>query len=146
MLSIPRGRRKKKKKSSARIMRVKTLNRRISRIKQPPSSSDGVHDGSIELDSHADAFVAGRNCLLMNYTERVCDAMPCSDECDPKSDMPIVQVATGYTTACGVRYILIFNEALYMPELENSLMNPNQLRNYGINVQDNPNISRPMVV
>ena len=60
--------------------------------------------------------------------------------------MPIVQVATGYTTSCGRRHILIFNEALCMPELELSLMNPNQLRGYGIEVQDNPCSSDPMVV
>ena len=145
VLSIPRGKRKKKRKLSAQILRVKTLNQRISRINQQ-SSYNGVYDGRIELDSHADAFVAGRNCLVMHYAERVCDVMPYSDEYDPKSDVPIVQVATGYTTACGVRYILIFNEALYMPELENSLMNPNQLRSYGVDVQDNPYVSSPMVV
>ena len=114
-MSIPRG--KRKRKSSAQISRVKTLNQRISRINQQ-SSSNGVYDGRIELDSHADTFVAGRNCLVMHYTERVCDVMPYSDEYDPKNNIPIVQVATGYTTVCGRRYILIFNEALYITELE----------------------------
>ena len=145
VLSIPRRKRKKKRKLSAQILRVKTLNQRISRINQI-SSYNGVYNGRIELDSHADTFVEGRNCLVIHYTEHVCDVMPYSDEYNPKSNIPIVQVATGYTTACGKRYILIFNEALYIPELENSLMNPNQLRNYGINVQDNPYISHPMVV
>ena len=141
-LSIPRG---KKKKSSARTSRVKTLNRRISRVNHQ-SSHNGVYDGRVELDSHADTFVAGRNCLVMHYTERVCDVMPYSEEYAPKNNIPIVQVATGYTTACGKRYILIFNEALHIPELEHSLMNPNQLRNYGVEVQDNPFSSDPMVV
>ena len=113
-LSIPRG--KKKRKLSARMLRVKTLNQRISRINQH-SSNKGVCDGRIELDSHADAFVAGRNCLVMHYAERICDVIPCSEEHEPKSNTPIAQVATGYTTSCGKRYILIFNEALCMPEL-----------------------------
>ncbi len=76
------------------------------------SPNQGVFDGRVELDTHADTFVAGRNCLLMNYTERVCDVMPYSDDYEPKTGIPIVQVATGYTAANGQRSILIFNEAL----------------------------------
>ena len=64
------------------------------------------------MDSHADTFVAGRNCILMHYTERVCDVMPYSEEYEAKSDIPIVQVATGYTAANGQRFVLIINEAL----------------------------------
>ena len=105
-----------------------------------------VHFGRCELDTHADTFVAGRNCIVMNYTERVCDVMPYSDDYEARTDIPIVQAATGYTTSNGSRYILIFNEALWMPELHNSLMNPNQLRDFGIEVQDNPYSSEPMVI
>ena len=60
--------------------------------KNPP-----VYEGRVELDTHADTFVAGRNCLLMNYTEKVCDVAPYSDEYEPKKAVPIVQAATGYT-------------------------------------------------
>ena len=60
--------------------------------------------------------------------------------------MPIVTVATGYTAASGARFILIFNESLWIPELENSLMNPNQLRHFGIEVQDNPFHKDPMII
>ena len=127
------------------MLRVKTLNQRISRINQH-SSKNGVYDGRIELDSDADTFVAGRNCVIMHYAERICDVMPHSDEHEPKSNVPIAQVATGYTAACGKRHILIFNETLYTLELENSLMNPNQLRNFSLEVQDNPFSFRPMVV
>ena len=127
------------------MLRVKTLNQRISRTNQQ-SLHEGACNRRIELDSHADAFVAGRNCMLMHYTERVCDGMPYSDEYEPKSNTYIVQVATSYTTACSKRCVLIFNEALHILELEHSLMNPNQLRNYGIEVQDNPHSSDIMVV
>ena len=106
----------------------------------------GVFDGRIELDTHADTFVAGRNCMLMRFTERVCDVMPYSDDYEPKKGIPIVQAATGYTDANGQRSILVFNEALWIPELENSLMNPNQLRHYGVHVQDNPYHQDPMTI
>ena len=59
------------------------------------SPNQGVFDGRVELDTHTDTFVAGRNCLLMNYTERVCDVMPYSDDYEPKTGIPIVQAATG---------------------------------------------------
>mmetsp|Transcript_23475 Transcript_23475/g.35636 ORF Transcript_23475/g.35636 Transcript_23475/m.35636 type:complete len:227 (+) Transcript_23475:956-1636(+) len=87
---------------------------------------------------HADTFVAGRNCLLLSYTERCCDVMPYSEDYEAKTTIPIVQVATGYTSLTGERYILIFSEAIWMLTLEKSLANPNQLRDYGILVQDNP--------
>ena len=110
------------------------------------TNSQGIFDGRVELDTHADTFVAGRNCLLMNYTERVCDVMPYSDEYEAKKSVPIVQVATGYTASNGQRTILIINEALWLPELDNSLMNPNQLRHFGVIVQDNPYSNTPMVI
>ena len=105
-----------------------------------------IFEGRLELDTHADTFVAGRNCLLMHYTERVCDVMPYSDDYEAKKSVPIVQVATGYTNIHGERYILIFNEALWMPNMTNSLMNPNQLRDFGLEVQDNPYSRDPMVI
>ena len=42
--------------------------------------SNPVYDGKLELDTHADTFVAGRNCTLMNISERVCDVMPYLDD------------------------------------------------------------------
>ena len=38
-----------------------------------------------------------------------CDVMPYSDEYEAKKLVPIAQVATGYTTADGNRFILIVN-------------------------------------
>ena len=74
----------------------------------------------------------------MHFTERICDVMPYSDEYDAMTDIPIVQAATGYTSQDGQQYILVFNEAIYMPKMDHSLMNPNQLRHFGIEVEDNP--------
>ena len=92
------------------------------------STSDmPVFFGRCELDTHANTFVAGRNCLPMHFKERVCDVMPYSDEYEAKKSVPIAQVATGYTTSDGRRYILIINDALWIPDLEISLVNPNQL-------------------
>ena len=121
------------------VARVKIAHNSIRTISKTfvSSNTQGVYDGRVELDTHADTFVAGRNCLVMHFTERVCDVMPYSEEYEAKKEVPIVQVATGYMAANGERTKLIINEALWIPELENSLMNPNQLRHYGIDVLDN---------
>ena len=106
----------------------------------------GVFDGRVELDTHTDTFMARRNCMVMNFTERVCNVMPYSDDYEPKKGIPIAQAATGYKAANGARSILIINEALWFPEMENSLMNPNQLRYFGVDIQDNPYHRDPMVI
>ena len=131
-----------------RISKIRIASNSIRKIAKAykARSLQAVYDGRVEMDTHADTFVAGRNCLLMHYTERVCDVMPYSDEYQARKGVEIVQVATGYTAANGQRTILIINEALWMPELENSLMNPNQLRHFGVDVQDNPYNSKPMLI
>ena len=98
----------------------------------------------MEIDSHADTFVAGKNCVPLNYTERTCDVQPYSDEYAPVKNVPIVIAATGYTSASGINYILVFPESIYMPTLAHSLCNPNQLRHFGTTVQDNLYSNMPM--
>ena len=55
-------------------------------------------------------------------------------------DVPIVTTATAYTCPnTGQTYILVFNEFLwYSTQMEHSLINPNQVRAYGIPLWDNP--------
>ena len=88
--------------------------------------------------SHADTTVAGRNCTVLHHTERPCDVAPFSDTYEPMKDVDIVSAATGFTSVTGQQYILVFHEALYMPELDHTLINPNQLRQFHTQVQDNP--------
>jgi hypothetical protein len=80
----------------------------------------------------------------MKYTERSCDVSPYSDEYEAVKGVPVVQAATGYTSTNGRNYILILNEALWMEHLDHSLVNPNQLRQYNCEVQDNPYAKEPM--
>ena len=134
---------------SRRLSRIKTgaqyAARHVAKVFAGQSANQ-IYDGRVECDTHADTFVAGRNCTLVHFTERVCDVMPYADDYAPKTAIPIVRAATGYTAANGTRFILMFNEALWMPELEDSLMNPNQLRHFGVEVQDNPYHQEPMVI
>ena len=104
--------------------------------------------GRTELDSHADSIVAGSNCCIMHYTNRECDVSPYRDDYEPIKNVPIVQAATAFTsTYTGQTYILILNEALWMgDQMDHTLINPNQMRHYGITVQDNPCSQEPLYI
>ncbi len=108
--------------------------RRIQRVALAPIF------GRMELDSHADTIVLGRNAIVLQYTNRVCDVAPYADSYEPITDVPIVRGATAVTSqATGETCILVFNEAIWMADyLDHSLLNPNQMRHHGITVQDNP--------
>ena len=58
----------------------------------------------------------------------------------PIENVPIVSAASAYDdVATGDTFILVFNNALYHGDkLDHSLINPNQVRAYGIPVWDNP--------
>ena len=102
-----------------------TTSRRISKAFHVVADVTERLYSTCEIDSHADTCVAGKNCLVMRYTERVCDVMPYSDAYEPKKAVPIARVATGYTNNAGQNFILILNEVLYMPDLDHTLLNPN---------------------
>ena len=62
--------------------------------------------------------------------------------------MPIVQASTAYNNPeIGETTILILNKAIWMGEtMDHTLMNPNQLRAYGMTVQDNPFSEAPIYI
>ena len=64
-LSIIRGRNKYRYKYKFIVSRLSTSCRRIGRAHLLKADA-GVYDGTIEFDSHADTFVAGRNCTLLH--------------------------------------------------------------------------------
>ena len=92
-----------------------------------------------ELDTHADTICAGRNCRLLDRTGHCCDVRGFHDELSEMKDVPVATVATGITTSDGIEYILVFNEVLYFGDtMDHTLINPYQIRHYGISVSDNP--------
>ena len=99
-----------------------------------------------ESDTHADTFVAGKNCVPLGFSSRSCTVRPYKKEYEPIRNVPICTAATGYTAKTGLNYILVFPEALHMPDMEHSLFNPNQLRHFGTTVQDNPYAREPMTI
>ncbi len=105
-----------------------------------------INYGPLELDSHADTIVCGSNCVIMHHTGKVCDVSPYTDTYDPIKAVPIVQAATAVDNQeTGETTILILNEAIWLGEqMDHTLVNPNQLRAFGIKVQDNPFDQAPL--
>lgn len=94
-----------------------------------------------ETDTNADTCVLGSNFGILAYTSRsaeVCGFDHTSNEAN--SSVPIVSGGTAYDCPeTGLTYILVFHESLYFGRrLNHSLLNPNQMRHYGIPVWDNP--------
>jgi len=107
-----------------------------------------ITSGRIELDSHADTIVAGAKCIIMEYTEKVCDVSPYRDDYESVINIHIVHAATAWQSPhTGQTYILIFHEELWMGcHMKHSLINPNQLRHFGTKVQDDPTSDRPLSI
>jgi hypothetical protein len=120
---------------------ISSLRRRVSRTNGMFNAipREPVHS-TLEMDTHADTCVLGPNFVILHYTSRECDVSPYTEVYESVTAVPIVSGATAWTDKrTGLTYILVVNEALWMPDtVTSSLINPNQLRAYGITVQDNP--------
>jgi len=93
-----------------------------------------------ELDTRADTICCGMNFRPLAFTGQLCEVRGFHDSLQPMKDIPVARCATAYThPATGTTYILVFNEALYFGKsMDHSLINPNQVRSFGIPVSDNP--------
>ena len=128
----------KQRRISAHVSTVRRMaSRHVGRVQ---AKENKTTYSNLEMDSHADTIVLGRNCAILSYSGRECDVSPYTDSYESIKGVPIVTGATAWTSQVdGATYILVFHEALWMGDvLEHSLLNPNQLRHYGVSVQDNP--------
>jgi hypothetical protein len=121
----------------------KTGPRRVSSVTAPPLAGlkyEANVPGRNELDNHADTCCLGRNFVPLYFTGQVCDVSPYSDAYEPQRDVPIAAGATAFTIKeSGETVILVVNQGLYFGEqMPCSLINQNQLRHFGIKVNDNP--------
>jgi hypothetical protein len=100
------------------------------------------------MDSHANTIACGSNCTTMHFTDKVCDVSPYADTYEAIKSVPIVQAATAFDHPdTGETTILILNEAIWMGDkMNHALVNPNQLRAFGLTVQDNPFSAAPTYI
>jgi hypothetical protein len=112
----------------------------VSHIRSKQNQSLKVVHGNCELDSHADTSVAGPNCVVLEYTKQVVNVSAFSEELETMEGIPIVTAATAIDDPrTGTTTILVIGQALYMGDkINNTLLCPNQMRAYGLNVDDTP--------
>ena len=90
----------------------------------------------------------GKNCVVFNYTRQECDVLLYTDTYESINSLPIAKAGTAWKSPeTGATYILVLNEGLWMGDkMDHSLINPNQLRLYGVTVQDNPLCDSPLYI
>ena len=93
-----------------------------------------------ECDTNADTCCLGQNFVILEYTRRTADVYAYDKSIKPLENVPIVSGATAWDDPITKQtVILVINEALYYgTKLDHSLINPNQIRHYGIDFWDNP--------
>jgi hypothetical protein len=91
-----------------------------------------------ELDSHADTCVFGSGVKVLADTGRRIVVSGFNDKVG-SNGVPVVTLAVAYDCPrTGETYLLVFHEALHIPEMTVHLLNPNQIRGQGIEVNDVP--------
>jgi hypothetical protein len=92
-----------------------------------------------EIETRADTFCAGQTFILQEPTGSVVDVGGFHPSLPVMHDISIGLAATAYDLPTGETIILGVHQALYFgTTLENSLCQPNQLRELGIIVDDCP--------
>ena len=85
------------------------------------------------MDNHTDTCCAGANWTPMHYTGEICEVYPLLNTYAPVQETPVARCCTVWKDEEGKDYLLVGNEMLWFgTALENSLINPNQIRAYGI--------------
>ena len=102
----------------------------------------------MDLDSHSDTIFCGSNCIVVHYMGKECDIAPYNDAYEAIKSVPVVQTATVYKNPeTGDTTILILKKLIWMgATMYHTLLNPNQLRVYGITFQYNPFSEAPIFI
>jgi hypothetical protein len=121
---------------SRHVLSVKTDNGKHYSIKTVTAG----YSNRSELDSHADTCVGGSNSVLLEASGETATVHSFSDERKPFAEIPIGTIATSWTNPSnGESFLLLFHESLYFGDrIPCTLLCPNQLRNYGVVVEDTP--------
>ena len=140
--------RKKRRKESVflKTRQVKVISRRNVKKTERKSRdevSNPTKPGTVarnEMDTHADTCCAGANWVLMEYTGEICEVSPFLSDYEPVTEIPLARCGTVWTSPdTGEEFLLVGEQMLWFGDsLPHSLINPNQIREYGINVCDDP--------
>ena len=139
---IYKWRRRKRTKASRTISIISKRHvGRTSRTIQDVGNQTTVGNiANNEMDTHADTCCAGANWSLMELTGEVCDVNPFLNSYSPIQEIPVARCCTVWTDQTdSMEYLLVGDQMLWFGTLlPNSLINPNQIRAYGLPVNDDP--------
>ena len=91
------------------------------------------------MDTHADTWCAGANWTPMHYTGEIFEVSPFLNTYAPVQEIPVARCCTVQTDYEVKEYLLVSDEMLWFgTALENSLINPNQICDYGLSINNNP--------
>ena len=118
-----------------------TVKRIISTVSNSNSHSE-PESGTMatnECDTNADTCCLGKNFVILEFTQRAADVYAYIKDIAPIVGVTILSRATAWDDpVTGHAYILVSNEGLYYGnKMDHSLINPNQIRDYGIPLWDN---------
>ncbi len=115
-------------------------NRDINAVSRGELESEEGTVARCEMDSHADTCVAGPNFSVLEFTGEQCDVTPYTSDYQPITNVSVVNAVTTFIDESnGETVILHFNQVLwYGKRMKMSLINPKQLRHFGITVSDDP--------
>ena len=97
---------------------------------EPEAGTPGFN----ECDTNADTCCLGKNFVILEFTQRTADVYAYIKDIAPITGIPIVSGATAWDDPITEQtYILVINEGLYYGnKMDHSLINPNQVRDYGV--------------
>ena len=93
-----------------------------------------------ELDSHADTSVVGKElALLIHDYDTPVHVHGYTEEVGRSSNCHVISAVIAYDhPETGDVYMLVNNQAILIPEMENNLLCPMQLRDHCLAVNDKP--------
>ena len=101
---------------------------------------DPGDESRTDLDSHANMPVVGSGALVLVEHNRTCEVSPYSPDYEPMK-VPVVDAAVRYDCPFDGRvYILLIQNALYVPSMDYNLLPPFMMREAGLIVKDIPKI------
>ena len=96
----------------------------------------------MKLDSHANMPVVGKHAYIIAKTGKKVNISPFTPDYQPLT-VPLVDAAGRYDNPYnGKPYILVLQNALYVPTMENNLIPPFMLREMGVTMNDVPKIHK----
>ena len=105
------------------------------------SSDAPLDDPKSELDSQTNMILLGKYCFVFEWYGKSCTVNPFNDCLRSVKDIPIINADIFYDLPYSHKcYILLYRNALYLPNMENNLLPPFIMCESGTTVNDTPKI------